>query len=283
MGVINLQEAGEDIILSFPSYTSVVGKKIYEKKIQKNIVNLLYKNSINTLILAKALKNNQQFINELYEENLNILDGKILFEILLVDCLEYIAKKQNRKLNCLEVTILANDIPNQLLDNLMLVADKVKSVHIVTNNLNRFRKVEEKIREKFGIAIRVSNNKRKSLADAKLILNLDFPEENVNQYKINAHAIFINVNNKIKIYTRLFEGIVIQNYEFKLNAEKEKLLKNERISIKEFDKNDIYEGILLKEKNLFEARKKWMEDGGRITNLIGNNGRICEEEYMNFM
>lgn len=283
MGVINLQEAGEDIILSFPSYTSVVGKKIYEKKIQKNIVNLLYKNSINTIILAKALKNNQQFINELYEENLNILDGKILFEILLVDCLEYIAKKQNRKLNGLEVTILANDIPNQLLDNLMLVADKVKSVHIVTNNLNRFRKVEEKIREKFGIAIRVSNNKRKSLADAKLILNLDFPEENVNQYKINAHAIFINVNNKIKIYTRLFEGIVIQNYEFKLNAEKEKLLKNERISIKEFDKNDIYEGILLKEKNLFEARKKWMEDGGRITNLIGNNGRICEEEYMNFM
>ena len=274
---------GEDIILSFPSYTSFVGKKIYEKKIQKNIVNLLYKNSINTLILAKALKNNQQFINELYEENLNILDGKILFEILLVDCLEYIAKKQNRKLNSLEVTILANDIPNQLLDNLMLVADKVKSVHLVTNNLNRFRKVEEKIREKFGIAIRVSNNKRKSLADAKLILNLDFPEENVNQYKINAHAIFINVNNKIKIYTRLFEGIVIQNYEFKLNAEKEKLLKNERISIKEFDKNDIYEGILLKEKNLFEARKKWMEDGGRITNLIGNNGRICEEEYMNFM
>ena len=274
---------GEDIILSFPSYTSFVGKKIYEKKIQKNIVNLLYKNSINTLILAKALKNNQQFINELYEENLNILDGKILFEILLVDCLEYIAKKQNRKLNSLEVTILANDIPNQLLDNLMLVADKVKSVHIVTNNLNRFCKVEEKIREKFGIAIRVSNNKRKSLADAKLILNLDFPEENVNQYKINAHAIFINVNNKIKIYTRLFEGIVIQNYEFKLNAEKEKLLKNERISIKEFDKNDIYEGILLKEKNLFEARKKWMEDGGRITNLIGNNGRICEEEYMNFM
>ena len=95
--------------------------------------------------------------------------------------------------------------------------------------------------------------------------------------------LFKNVNNKIKIYTRLFEGIVIQNYEFKLNAEKEKLLKNERISIKEFDKNDIYEGILLKEKNLFEARKKWMEDGGRITNLIGNNGRICEEEYMNFM
>lgn len=272
LGVISVKKRNDSIELVIPRYNSIA-EKLYNKKIYKNLIDILYNNNVDAIVLAKVLKKDNILKNVLYQENLNIINGRFLFEIIIIDCLEYIAKKQNKELNALEITILINDISQQILEQLMVIIEKVSSVHIVTNNVNRFYKFEEKIRDKFGIAIRISNNKRKSLASAKIIINWDFPEENINQFKINTTAIILNVNSKVKIYTKLFEGIIVQDYKFELNN---------HIENSNFDEKDIYESIMIKQKNIFEARKKWKNDGGIITDLIGNNGKICEQEYMNF-
>ncbi len=272
LGVISVKKRNDSIELVIPRYNSIA-EKLYNKKIYKNLIDILYNNNVDAIVLAKVLKKDNILKNVLYQENLNIINGRFLFGIIIIDCLEYIAKKQNKELNALEITILINDISQQILEQLMIIIEKVSSVHIVTNNVNRFYKFEEKIRDKFGIVIRISNNKRKSLASAKIIINWDFPEEIVNQFKINTTAIILNINSKVKIYTKLFEGIIVQDYKFELNN---------HIENSNFDEKDIYESIMIKQKNIFEARKKWKNDGGIITNLIGNNGKICEQEYMNF-
>ena len=272
LGVISVKKRNDSIELVIPRYNSIA-EKLYNKKIYKNLIDILYNNNVDAIVLAKVLKKDNILKNVLYQENLNIINGRFLFGIIIIDCLEYIAKKQNKELNALEITILINDISQQILEQLMVIIEKFSSVHIVTNNVNRFYKFEEKIRDKFGIVIRISNNKRKSLASAKIIINWDFPEENINQFKINTTAIILNVNSKVKIYTKLFEGIIVQDYKFELNN---------HIENSNFDEKDIYESIMIKQKNIFEARKKWKNDGGIITNLIGNNGKICEQEYMNF-
>ena len=151
LGVISVKKRNDSIELVIPRYNSIA-EKLYNKKIYKNLIDILYNNNVDAIVLAKVLKKDNILKNVLYQENLNIINGRFLFEIIIIDCLEYIAKKQNKELNALEITILINDISQQILEQLMVIIEKVSSVHIVTNNVNRFYKFEEKIRDKFGIA-----------------------------------------------------------------------------------------------------------------------------------
>ena len=71
-------------------------------------------------------------------------------------------------------------------------------MNIVTNNIEKFKKLEDKIMEN-GIMITIGNNKKKSLMKSKIILNIDFPNELINKYMIKEDAIIINVPGKVKI------------------------------------------------------------------------------------
>ena len=77
---------------------------------------------------------------------------------------------------------------------IVLIARKVKRLTIVSNNINKFRYLEEKLYNEYGIAIELSNNRRKSLLNSNIIINVDFEEEMVNKYNINSKAIIINLN-----------------------------------------------------------------------------------------
>lgn len=196
-----------------------------------------------------------------------------MFETMILDCLDYILINQNNDVNKLELTILANDISKFFIDNLILIADRVKVLNIVTNNVKKFRNVEEKIREKFGIIVRIKNNKRRSLSNAKIIINIDFDEELINEYQIYEKAIIISINQKIKIHSKKFNGINACNYNISANY---------NMLYENFEVKDVIEGIIIKENNIFEARKRLKEENVIITNLIGNNGVISPKEYANF-
>ena len=71
-------------------------------------------------------------------------------------------------------------------------------MNIVTNHIEKFKKLEDKFMEN-GIMITIGNNKKKSLMKSKIILNIDFPNELINKYMIKDDAIIINVPGKAKI------------------------------------------------------------------------------------
>lgn len=279
-GVITLYKYKEDIIIIIPNYKNKFGKIIFEKKINNKLKEILYNQNINYVVLSKSLQINSKIKNTIYEENLNILNGTYLFKIFVFDVLQYISAITKKDLSEFEITVLANSSSTILQENLFTLAESVKSINVVTNNLNKFKNIEENIRNKYGVLIRITNNKRKSIQNSKLILNFDFPEELVNQYKIYKKAIIINTTRKIKIYSKCFSGLNINDYTFKTYSEELKKLK--KLLTKDFNEKELYESILIKEQSFYKLRKRLKQDKMRIISLIDNNKKIPKNEYFNF-
>lgn len=117
--------------------------------------------------------------------------------------------------------------------------------------------------------LNVSNNKKTSLLKAKVIINVDFTKELLNQYNIYDKAIVVNILEKVPINRKKFNGINI-NY---LKIDMPKVYKQ-----KEFDDEIIYESIILKHTSLTNIRSNIIKDNIKIKKLIGNNGPIRECE-----
>lgn len=248
------------------------------KKITKKLIKKLEERDINTVVLSNQAEQITFLKNSLYSNNLNILDGRKLFKILLNETLEYVADQKQELLQNEEIAILTNNNSDIHIDTIILLANKVKRIKIVTNHIDKFKKIEEMLYEKHGIPISISNNKSKSLQTADIIVNLDFPEELINQFKINKDAVILNIEDKVPIYAKSFAGININYYKIKLNQElKEYFIKNQLSE--QFDENILYESILPKKDTLEQYRKRVGKDEIEIEYLIGNNGKVRENEY----
>ena len=135
--------------------------------------------------------------------------------------------------------------------------------------------MEEKLYNENGIAIQFSNSYKKSLKKSDIIINLDFCETDINEYEINTNAIIINTEDKLKIKTKLFNGIVVNSYNIKFVKTVNKL--NEIIKIlDEFDNLFIYESII-------NSDNKYLlnDNNVKVINTIGNNGIILDKEFKN--
>jgi len=246
-------------------------KIVNNKLIIKAIVKIITKTT-KRVVLSEYLSKVEFFNVKLKENNVHVHNGKILSNYLIYDIVSYIAKMKNEDTQMQEVFILVNN-PSALDEkNIIYFAKNFKRINIVTNHIKHFRKLETYLEEKFGIAITITNNKKKSLAKAKIIINLDFDEELINSYSINTKAIILNPNNKIEIHSKLFNGINISDYQIIYNN---KFINKE---FKKFDKKIIYESILV-DKNYEQALGQLKEDNVKIVNLIGRNGIINRQEY----
>ena len=119
----------------------------------------------------------------------------------------------------------------------------------------------------FGIVLNISNNKKSSLLKSEIIINLDFPQELINQYNIYDKAIIINILEKISIYKKKFNGVNVNYF---------RIIMPEKYAISEFDNEIIYESIIYEYKNLSDIKKRIVEDKIKIKKLIGNNGFVQE-------
>lgn len=117
----------------------------------------------------------------------------------------------------------------------------------------------------------ISDNKRSSLLKSEIIVNLDFPEELVNQYNIYNKAIIINILEKIVIYKKKFNGININYF---------KIIMPQEYELSEFENEIIYESIICENKELVNIRNRILKDEIAIKKLIGNNGPIQESEII---
>lgn len=249
-----------------------IDENFKEKQIEKIAIKTKkiiqkYSNS-KKIVLSKAMYKEQKYINYLNTYGLEIQDGKWLFEILLPDIVEYIINK--KKIEKVNISIMINDLTDIELENIKFLARKYQSINIVTNHIEKFKKLEKQLQEDEGIIITITNNKKKSLMKSQIILNIDFPKELINKYNIQDEAIIINVKGNIKINKKRFNGLNINNYEIDFRDDK----KSSKALNNRFYLKDLYESELYKKQNVSEIRKKIKNDKVIIKKLILNNGEI---------
>ena len=233
------------------------GNKYTIPKFNKKLLEKLKEDNIKNIVVAKKDKENIEFLNNIYSNNMNIIDGKILFKHLIPEIIEYISNVCKINKNDMQITILANDYSQINIFYINELITEVKSVNIVTNNINRFKQFADRLYNKEAIVVPIMNNKNKSLLNKKIILNIDFSEEQLKKYKMNRKAIIINIENNIEKVNRTFTGININNY--KLISKKEE---------SEFEENEIQ-----------DIRKIIIKENLQIKSFIGNRGEIDISEY----
>ena len=270
--IFNIVEFSEDngkTTITLPLFKSnkIRNKKII--KIAKRINKKLYDNNIENVVLSNYLEENEILKQKLYCQNINILDGRYLFYLLIPEIIEYILKRQKVKLQNGEVTLLINDFTQNNAKIITYIAQNVKRVNIVTNHSNKFKKIEDYLYNELGVILNITNNKSKSLSNANIIINIDFPEEIINKYEINSNAIIVNIFNEIKIRAKKFNGININYYKACIPKE---------YQIDGFQNNLVYESSIYK-YSYENARKDIIANKIRIKKLVGINGDISENEF----
>lgn len=253
--------------------------KYSENKIN-NIFKKIFTYKDKIYLPSNELKNKQIYkIMDKY--NINYITEEKIKKILLIKTLKYICNIQKKDLNTLELTILVNDASELNLYIIEELAKIVKTLKIVSLNIYKFKKIEEKMYNEYGIAIQFSNSYKKSLEKSENIINFDFNQIEVNEYEIYNRAIVINcLEKKIKIKSRLFNGIVINSYNIDFN--KDIINRFKKINIYEdYDKLMLYASII--EQDICKIYKQLEEDNVTINNLIGNNGIINKKEFKNIV
>lgn len=238
------------------------------------IKHIIINKNVKKIIISEKLKKldliNKNFICG------NNIKGKYLLKFMIEDVINYISDKKNEKIEMQEIYILVNEYSKFNLQLIEQLTHRVKNVNIVTNNLKKFLIFANKMYEKNGIMITVSNNKRKSLKKAILIINIDFSENILEKYNINRTALIINLLNEKIESIKVFSGLIINGMQI------QKINNNEIISKKEidfFDNTVFYESLIYDSYDFYIVNKKIKNDGIKIEFLIGQNGAINMNEY----
>lgn len=250
----------------------VLPYKHIKSKLIVNIITKIITKNAKSVVLSDYLNKLEYMKKTFIKNNIYIYNGKILGNYLTYNFVEYISKIKGESAYIQEIFILVNNCDTLNKNNIIYLANNLKRVNIVTNKLNDFAKIATYLENEMGIGITVTSNKRKSLAKAKIIINIDFSEEMINQFNINRESIIININNNAQVKSKLFNGINVYDY----NIEYNKNLDDERY--KSFDEKLIYESKTAG-KSYNEIIEQISKDNVKIINLVGKNGIINEMEY----
>lgn len=248
-----------------------INEKTKEKqieKIAKKTIKVIGKiTNSKKIVLSKKMKKEEKYINYLNEYGIEIADGRWLFEILLTDIVNYIVEKQ--KIERVNISVLINDLTDKEFENIKLLAQKYTTINIVTNHIEKFRKLEQQLQEK-GIITTITNNKKKSLMKSQIIINIDFPKELINKYRINESATIVNVKRPIKITQKRFNGVTVNDYEIEYRND----ICNEKFFVDKYNLKDLYEAEMYKRDSFTNLRKKIKNDKVLINKLYLNNGEL---------
>ncbi len=175
---VYFQKQGENIECKVFFYDGIKDKVLEHigETLKKTIVVNEYKN----VVVSNELKKNTVIINKL--QGLDILNGRWLFNYLIYDVINYILAKENKEIEKSEISVLVNKTTDTFIQNILNIAKNAKILNIVTENIAVFKQIEEKLYDDFGIMIRVTNNKKRSLLKSDVIINLDFTEEELAKY-----------------------------------------------------------------------------------------------------
>lgn len=141
-------------------------------------------------------KTHQNYIEDVIKENEN---SKAIYCTFIIEILNNIIKIKNEQAEEQSIYVLTNnEVDAKLLENFK---KQYKMIYIVTENIEKLKKLEDRAEENLEM-LAVLNNKRKSLARAKYIINFDFNRENINQYNINRTAVLLNLYKRRNKYKK---------------------------------------------------------------------------------
>lgn len=266
--IFNIIQLKEDKIILPINEKKISSKKA--RKLAKKAKKILDKTISTKIVISEKIQKQEEYVNLLHTYSIELINGKWLFEVLSCKILDYILEKKGIKKEETKISILINDLTENMLSNIRQIAKEYKRVNIITNHIEKFKKIEKQILEKDGIMITVGNNKKKGLYKSQLILNVDFPSELINQYNIYEEAIIVNIRGNVKIAQKRFNGISINDYDITF----------EKIDEFDYDKNTkykackIYEAQFNKKQPFQEVMKQIEKDKVRITKLVGVNSEI---------
>lgn len=240
-----------------------------EKNIRK-VIRKLIKNNVTNVVLSKELCENKNLINALNASDINIFNGRWLEKYLSIQILDYIVMQKVIKKEETEIAITVNQITDLSIAIIKTLAKQYKRVTVVTNHIEKLRKIEKDIYDKEGILIVVSNNQKKSLLKTKIILNMDFNKELLNKYRINEEAIIINLEGDMKIEEKRFNGINVNDYE--IDVGREEIIW--RQNMQSFRTKDLLEAVLYMKDTFDSICNKIRKNKVSIKELYGINGKI---------
>ena len=229
---------------------------IYQQKLAKKVYKILQSTNSNKIVLSKKVNNYEYLKNFLNSENIEIVSGKWLFKVMIPDILDYIIEKTNLKKQEIEISLLLNDSTSLEIEQIKEFANDYKRINIVTNHIEKYKKLEQQISEELGILILVSNNKKKSLLKSQIIVNYDFPNELINKFYIYEEAFIIDSYGDIKINSKRFNGKIIN--DLKINVSE-----NEK-----YNANQLYEAKFFKNQSYKYVKKKIKEDEVKIVEIM---------------
>lgn len=240
-----------------------------DKNVMK-VIKKLIKNDIESVVLSKAIIEDNNFINALNANNIKIFNGRWLEKYLTFEIIDYIIAYKDIKKEETEIAITANEITDLTIETIQVLAKQYKRLTVVTNHIEKLRKIEKDLYDNNGILIVVANNIKKSLLKPAIILNLDFNRQVLNKYRINEKAIIINVEGNMKINSKRFCGININDYEIEVGREENIWREN----MNNFRKKDLFEATLYIRDTFKNIRKKIMKNKVTIKSIYGENGKI---------
>ena len=252
--VINIDESNQKFLICNKNNKTFnkINKKIQKKKMES-------KRKIQ-VVLSENLK---EFKDKI--KNANVLNGKSIYKRHLIDVINYVLKEI--PLELIDIHILSNSYCNENVNMIKRLVREVKLIKIITKEVDKFQILEELLSEE-GFMITVSNNKRKSLKNAKVIVNLDFDNAELRKYSIFRDACIINLTENTINTISGFEGVLINNIDIKLPKDVENYMKENDL-LDNFKKIELYES--------YNNDLKKIE----IIGLCGNNGVINEKERLN--
>lgn len=251
---------------------------IEKTKFQKRIARYIKKLNIDTLVFSKELDGEyKEKICKILSQDVNVLNGKQLMDFMKFQIVKYVLNKQNKDTKEENIYIILKKDSKINLNFLQEFIENFKMTNVVTNDIERLKNIQENLLENDGVLISISNNKRKALKRAKYVLNINLNKDELSKYNINRDAIIINVQEFVKYDNPNFDGININYFEIKCPDDLQE--KFEQIG-ENFDLVKLYESMLLLENNQ-KISEKIKEDKVCVSGIIGNNGKILDEE-LNF-
>lgn len=186
--------------------------------------------------------------------------GEAIFENMIPEVIEYCKNKEN--FVSAEVFVCTNQYSKNIEEMIIELSKKMKVVNVVSNN--KKYKILEKNLENQNIFITVLNNKRKSLKNAKIVVNVDFKD--FNDYNINRELALIDLSGVAKIPNG-FEGKYIKGIRYSTN----KVL---RIfsEFENFEKSELLEAEISRITDYNNAREYVNKNKIEIKELIGIRG-----------
>lgn len=262
---VSINTIGE-INISIPPFKNSKSKKYAIK-----LIKLLNKNKIENVVLCERLLSNSVFCSELIKNRKYIVTGRRLYKVLICRILKDISNQMEVSLQKLKVVLLAKEYSSENIDLISNIARSVKSLIVVTNDSDRYRRLAEELFEKYGIILKVFEKDKTNFKYAHMVINVDFLSAELNKIAISPNSLMICGFAKNYAPKNNFNGIVIKYVD--IISGREEIPGIDNLAICEVK---IYSYL----RKIKENDRVFERKGYRINGYIGENGKISSEEFL---